>query len=69
MEYKEFFIELNTNENSETKELLDLITSYNLKGLKIKGQKVKPQVGEMAGAELMNILTVFLSSAAIVRCR
>lgn len=65
MENKEFLIELNTHESSETKELLNLIRSYNLKGLMIEGQNEKPQLGEMAGAELSNILTVVLSSAAI----
>ena len=65
MENKEFSIELNTDERSEAKELLKFIRSHNLKGLNINIQEEKPHDGEMAGAELTDILTVVLSSAAI----
>ena len=65
MENKEFSIELNTDGKSEAKELLKFIRSDNLKGLNIDIQKEKPHDGEMAGAEITNILTVVLSSAAV----
>ncbi len=65
MENKEFVIELNTHESSDAKELIDLVRSYNLKGLKIEGNVDKPPIGEMAGPELTNILLVILNATAI----
>ncbi|MEI6050509.1 MAG: hypothetical protein WCS03_16535 [Bacteroidota bacterium] len=65
MENKEFTIELNTYQSSEVKELIDLIRSYNLKGLTIEGHKERIPIGELAVPEFTNILSVVLNCAAI----
>ena len=65
MDNLEFLIELNANARSEAKKLQELISSYGFAGLNVRGEKEKPPVGEMAGAEFTNILTVVLISSAI----
>jgi len=65
MERITFNIELNSYNNRETLELLRLIRSYNLEGLLIEPKKNKPMPGEMASAEISNILTIVLSCSAI----